>query len=84
MPPTPRTAKTASAITIAILTKNWKTSVTSTPHNPDMVEMNDVSAINPMTIASACTFVMPSVSIAILTIARFTQPRMMQLIGMPR
>ena len=46
--------------------------------------MNDVSAIMPMTIASAWIFVTPSTSVRISTIALLTQPRMMQLIGMPR
>ena len=43
--------------------------------------MNDVSAIIPITMASASSLVTPSTSCRILTIARFTQPRMMQLIG---
>ena len=32
---------------------NWNRSVTSTPHSPDSVEMNEVSAIIPSTIPSA-------------------------------
>src|SRR5207244_1193583 len=38
IPPTARTANTARMITMLILTTNWNTSVTSTPHNPDSVE----------------------------------------------
>ena len=56
MPPTARTAKTASTVTMPILMTNWKRSVTSTPHKPERVEMNDVSAIIPMTMARACGF----------------------------
>ncbi len=57
MPPTARTANTASTMTMPILMTNWKRSVTSTPHNPERVEMNEVRAIMPMTMARACSFV---------------------------
>ena len=43
MPPTALTAYTASTITIPILMTNWNTSVTSTPHSPDRVEIDEVS-----------------------------------------
>ena len=65
----------ASAITMPILTTNWNMSVTSTPHRPESVEMKDVSAIMPMTIASACTGVTPRTSVRMSTIALLTQPR---------
>ncbi len=84
MPPTARTANTASTITMPILTTNWNRSVTSTPHSPESVEMNEVSAIIPITIARASSLVTPRISIRIFTMAWFTQPRMMQLMGMPR
>ena len=69
---------------MVILMTNCNRSVTSTPHRPDSVEMNEVTAINPSTMTSASTRVTPSARLRIFTIARFTQPRMMQLIGMPR
>ena len=84
MPPTARTAKTARMITMLILITNWNTSVTSTPHKPDSVEIADVSAISPSTIRSASNLPIPKSSSRIFTMARLTQPRMMQLIGMPR
>src|ERR1041384_4537519 len=37
IPPTACTARIASTITMPILSTNWNRSVTSTPHNPDMV-----------------------------------------------
>ena len=46
--------------------------------------MNDVSAISPITITSASSLVTPRISVRMSTMALFTQPRMMQLIGMPR
>jgi hypothetical protein len=46
--------------------------------------MKDVSAIIPSTIPSAWTLDTPRINIRILTIARFTHPRMMQLIGIAR
>ena len=49
IPPTARTATTASTITIVILMTNWNRSVTSTPHSPESVEMNEVSAMIPTT-----------------------------------
>src|SRR6266513_2417534 len=84
MPPTALTANTASTITIPILITNCTTSVTRTPQSPDNVEMNDVNTINPRTIASASSFPMPKISPRIFTIARLTQPRMMQLMMTPR
>ena len=84
MPPTAFTANTARMITIDILMTNWNRSVTSTPQRPESVEIADVSAIMPSTMTSASTLVMPKISSRIFTIARLTQPRMMQLIGMPR
>jgi hypothetical protein len=84
MPPTARTANTASTITMPILTANWNRSVTSTPQSPESVEINDVSAIKAITIARASSLVIPRISIRMSTIALFTQPRMMQLMGMPR
>ncbi len=84
IPPTARTAWTPSTMTIVIFTANWKRSVTSTPHRPESVEMNDVRAIMPMTIQRAWSFETPSTSTRILTIARLTQPRMMQFISTPR
>ena len=84
MPPTARTANTARMITMLILTTNWKTSVTSTPHSPDSVEIADVRKIIPSTITSASNFPIPKISCRIFTMARLTQPRMMQLIRMPR
>ncbi len=84
MPPTAETAATASAITIDILITNWNRSVTSTPHSPASVEMKEVIAIMPSTTASASSLPTPRMSMRIFTIARFTQPRMMQLMGMPR
>jgi len=83
-PPSTETAATASTTTMVILITNWNRSVTSTPHKPARVEMNEVRAIIPSTMASAVTLSTPSTSIRILTIARFTQPRTMQLIGIPR
>ena len=71
-------------MTMPILMTNWNRSVTSTPHSPERVEISDVMAIMPSTIPSAWSFVTPRISIRILTIARLTQPRMMQLMGMPR
>src|SRR5229473_140705 len=47
MPPTADTAATASAITMLILITNWNRSVTSTPHSPARVEMDDVITISP-------------------------------------
>src|SRR6266550_6421805 len=84
MPPTACTANTARTITIPILITNCTMSVTSTPQSPESVEMNDVSAISPSTISSASNFPTPKHRPRILTIARLTQPRMMQLIMMPR
>ena len=84
MPPTARTAATARMVTMVILSTNWNKSVTRTPHSPDSAEMNEVSAIIPNTINSACVLVTPNVRVRIFTIARFTQPRMMQLMGIPR
>src|SRR6266550_6063113 len=49
MPPTARTATTASTITIPILITNWNRSVTSTPQSPESVEIADVRAISPST-----------------------------------
>src|SRR5881296_785458 len=48
------------------------------------VEMADVSAIRPSTSASASSLPTPNSNCRILTIARLTQPRMMQLISTPR
>ena len=84
MPPTACTAATPSTITIVILTANWNRSVTSTPQSPESVETNDVSAMIAITSQSASSFVNPSTSIRIFTIARFTHPRMMQFITTPR
>src|SRR5437879_13904245 len=47
IPPTACTATTASTITMPILITNWNRSVTSTPHNPESVEIADVRAIMP-------------------------------------
>ncbi len=84
MPPTAFTAKTANAMTIPILMTNCTMSVTSTPHRPDSVEIADVRAIRASTTASASSLVIPKISPRIFTIARLTQPRMMQLTKMPR
>ncbi len=84
MPPTAATAATASTITMLILMTNWNRSVTRTPHSPARVEMKEVMTIMPRTTARACSLPTPRMSMRILTMARFTQPRMMQLIGMPR
>ncbi len=84
MPPTALTANTARMMTIDILMTNWNMSVTRTPHRPESVEIAEVRAIIPSTMTSASTLVMPKISWRIFTIARLTQPRMMQLIGMPR
>ncbi len=84
MPPTAPTANTARMITIPILITNCTMSVTSTPHRPESVEIAEVNAISPSTMTSASTLPMPKISSRIFTIARLTQPRMMQLIGMPR
>ena len=50
---------------------------------PQRVEISDVNAMRPMTMKSACTVVAPRMSIRILTIARLTDPRTMQLMGRP-
>ena len=84
MPPTARTANTASTITIPILITNCTMSVTSTPHSPDSVEIADVSAISPSTMSSASNLPIPKISPRIFTIARLTQPRMIQFMMMPR
>src|SRR5689334_10561568 len=84
IPPTAWIAATASTITMVILMTNWNRSVTRTPQSPDNVETNDVSAMIPTTMASAQSLFTPKMSDRILTIARFTQPRMMQLMGIPR
>src|SRR6267154_1661768 len=79
MPPTAFTANTASTITMPILITNCTMSVTSTPQSPDKVEMNDVRAIKPRTMRSAWFRSTPNIRPRIFTIARLTQPRMMQL-----
>ena len=84
IPPTAFTANTARMITIDILMTNWNMSVTRTPHRPESVEIADVSAIIPSTMTSASNLPMPKINCRIFTIARFTHPRMMQLIGIPR
>ncbi len=84
MPPTASTANTARTITMPILMTNWTRSVHSTPHMPDRVEIIDVTAIRPMTMASASSLSTPKINPMIFTIARLTQPRMMQLIRSPR
>ena len=95
MPPTARTAKYASTITMPIFSTNWNRSVTSTPHRPASVEMNAVMNIRTNTMPSASILPLKTIPIhvnpvklkivmRILTIARLPQPRMMQLIGRPR
>src|SRR5213592_3780417 len=61
IPPTACTATTASTITMPILITNWNRSVTSTPHNPESVEIADVRAIMPTTIHSASPFDTPKI-----------------------
>ena len=46
--------------------------------------MNDVSPIRPSTTRIASSFVIPKIKPRIFTIARLTQPRMMQLMITPR
>ena len=46
--------------------------------------MDEVSAIITNTIIKACSLVMPRISVRISTMALFTQPRIMQLMGMPK
>src|SRR6267378_4870775 len=84
IPPTAFTANTASTITMPILITNCTTSVTSTPQRPDNVEMNEVSAMRPSTMRSASPLPTPKIRPRIFTIARLTQPRMMQLTITPR
>ena len=48
------------------------------------VEIAEVRTINPSTMSSASNFPTLKSSPRIFTIARLTQPRMMQLMGMPR
>ena len=67
-----------------ILRTNWKRSVTKTPHNPESVEMEAVTIMIPMAIPNAWIFVTPKTSIRTLTMARFTQPMMIRLMGSPR
>ena len=77
-----------------IFSTNWMRSVTSTPHSPDSTEMEAVSSMMPNTTSRAATFGswMPErregqpgkITVRIFTMARLTQPRMMQLMGRPR
>ena len=70
--------------TIAILMKNCTTSVTNTPHSPLIVEINEVTAINPITTTNAVALSTPRISIKIFTIAKFTHPNTIQLMGKPK
>ena len=84
MPPTARTAANPKTITIPILTTNWNRSVTKTPQSPESAEMKEVRAMIPTTTQSASALEIPSTIPRIFTMARFTQPRMMQFITTPR
>ncbi len=55
-------------------------------HAPQAREGRDieVSAVIPKTMRRACSLVMPKIIMRIFTIARLTQPMMMQLMGTPR
>jgi len=67
-----------------IFRANWKRSMMRTPQSPESVETIDVTTMMPKTRNSASFLSTPKMMIRIFTIARFTQPRMMQLIGSPR
>ncbi len=58
--------------------------MTRTPHNPESVDMNEVSAIMATTMIKACTSVTPNTRVRMSTMALFTHPRMMQLMGIAR
>ncbi len=84
IPPTARTAQTASTITIPIFRTNWKRSMTRTPHRPERVEIMAVISIIPKTMSNAGTLSIPKTIPRIFTMARLTQPMTMQLTGRPR
>src|SRR5206468_5244070 len=84
MRPTAFTANTASTITMPILITNCTMSVTSTPQSPAKADTKDVRAIRPRTMRSAWFLSIPNIRPRIFTIARLTQPRLMQLTITPR
>ena len=69
-----------------ILRTNWNRSVTSTPQRPERVEISAVTPMMANTTIRALSLVVSTgkIIIRIFTMARFTQPRMMQLMGSPR
>ena len=64
--------------------KNGTTSVSYTPHNPLIVEINEVTAINAITTTNAVVLSTRRISIRIFTIAKFTHPSTIQLMGKPK
>ncbi len=85
MPPAALTESYASTMTMPIFNTNWNRSVTSTPQRPDSVLMPAVRRMMQNTRPRAWSLSRAGkITIRILTMARLTQPRMMQLMGSPR